>query len=212
VPTYLLPELPYDFGALEPYISARVLQLHHDQHHAAYVKGANVALERLEEARARGDVTTLPALETALAFNVSGHVLHSIFWSNLAPKSGGGPEGALASAIDRDFGSLEAFRAQLTAAAATVMGSGWAALCWEPLGHKLIVSQLHDHQSNGAQGSAPLLVLDAWEHAYYLQYENRKNEFFDAVWSLWNWADVGHRFEAARATIVHGLAARPHTR
>jgi len=212
VPTYLLPELPYDYGALEPIISRRTLQLHHDQHHAAYVKGANMALERLEEARSRGDVTTLPALESALAFNVSGHVLHSIFWSNLAPAGGGGPDGPLATAIDRDFGSLEAFRAQLSAAAATVMGSGWAALCWEPLGRKLIVSQLHDHQSNGTQGSAPLLVLDAWEHAYYLQYENRKNEFFDAVWSLWNWVDVSHRFDAARAMIVHGLAARPHAR
>jgi superoxide dismutase, Fe-Mn family len=198
MPTYTLPELAYDFGALEPHISARIIELHHDKHHAAYVKGANTTLEKLEEARAKGDFASLPALERALAFHVSGHVLHSLFWENLAPKAGGRPDGALATAIDKDFGSFDAFKKQLNEAAGTVMGSGWAALVWEPLAQKLLISQIYDHQANVAQGSAPLLVVDAWEHAFYLQYENRKTEFFDAVWNVWNWPDIAARFEAAK--------------
>jgi Fe-Mn family superoxide dismutase len=197
--TYTLPELPYDFGALEPHLSARILELHHGKHHAAYVKGANTTLEKLEEARAKSDFAAIPALERALAFNVSGHVLHSLFWTNLAPKAGGRPDGALLAAIDRDFGGFDAFKRQLTEAASTIMGSGWAALVWEPLAKRLLVSQIYDHQSNVAQGSAPLLVLDAWEHAFYLQYENRKTDFFEAVWNLWNWSDVSKRFQAASA-------------
>jgi Fe-Mn family superoxide dismutase len=197
--TYTLPELPYDFGALEPHLSARILELHHGKHHAAYVKGANTTLEKLEEARAKSDFAAIPALERALAFNVSGHVLHSLFWTNLAPKAGGRPDGALLAAIDRDFGGFDAFKRQLTEAASTIMGSGWAALVWEPLAKRLLVSQIYDHQSNVAQGSAPLLVLDAWEHAFYLQYENRKTDFFEAVWNLWNWSDVSKRFQSASA-------------
>jgi superoxide dismutase, Fe-Mn family len=198
MPTYTLPELPYDLGALEPHLSARILELHHGKHHAAYVTGANAALEKLEEARAKSDFASIAALERALAFNVSGHVLHSIFWTNMAPKAGGRPDGALGTAIDRDFGSFDAFKKQLTAAASTVMGSGWAALVWEPLAKRLLVSQIYDHQGNVANGSTPLLVLDAWEHAFYLQYENRKTEFFDAVWNLWNWPDVAKRFAAVK--------------
>ena len=209
MPTYTLPELTYDFGALEPHISGKIMELHHGKHHAAYVTGANQTLERLEEARAKNDFGALPALERALAFHVSGHALHSIFWTNLAPKGGGRPSGQIAATIDRDFGSFDAFRGQLTQAAATVMGSGWAALAWEPLGRKLVVQQIYDHQSNVTQGGSPLLVLDAWEHAYYLQYQNRKTEFFEAVWNLWNWMDVERRFEAARAVVIHGAAARP---
>jgi Fe-Mn family superoxide dismutase len=199
MPTYTLPELSYDFGALEPHISARIIELHHDKHHAAYVKGANTTLEKLEEARAKGDFASLPALERALAFHVSGHVLHSLFWENLAPKAGGRPDGALATAIDKDFGSFDIFKKQLNEAAGTVMGSGWAALVWEPLAQKLLISQIYDHQSNVAQGSAPLLVVDAWEHAFYLQYENRKTEFFDALWNVFNWQDVARKLESARA-------------
>ncbi|HEX4405317.1 MAG TPA: superoxide dismutase [Polyangia bacterium] len=197
MPTYTLPELSYDFGALEPHISARILELHHGKHHAAYVQGANATLEKLEEARAKGDFASLPALERALAFHVSGHVLHSLFWENLAPKAGGKPDGALATAIDKDFGSFDIFKKQLTAAAGSVMGSGWAALVWEPLAKKLLISQIYDHQSNVAQGSAPLLVVDAWEHAFYLQYENRKTEFFDAIWNVFNWQDVARKFQSA---------------
>jgi Fe-Mn family superoxide dismutase len=192
---YTLPELSFDYGALEPHVSARIMELHHGKHHAAYVQGANKALEQLEEARAKGDFAALPALERALAFHVSGHVLHSIFWTNLAPRAGGRPEGALAAALDRDFGSFDAFKKQLTAAAASTMGSGWAALGWEPMGRRLLVMQVYDHQSNVAQGSQPIMVLDAWEHAYYLQYENRKAEFFDAIWNVWNWPDIAKRYQ-----------------
>jgi superoxide dismutase, Fe-Mn family len=195
--TYKLPELPYAVDALEPHISARVMALHHDKHHAAYVKGANETLDALAQARAKRDFASIAGLERALAFNVSGHVLHSLFWTCLGPKAGGQPEGKLAAAIQSDFGDFDAFKRQLTQAAATIMGSGWAALGWEPLGGRLIITQVYDHQSNVAQGSDPVMVLDAWEHAYYLQYENRKTEYFDAIWNVWNWPVIGRRFETA---------------
>jgi len=201
--TYTLPELEYDYAALEPHISGRVLELHHGKHHAAYVKTANTTLEQLDEAREKSEFTRIAALERALAFSLSGHVLHSIFWRNLKPKGGGKPIGPLAEAIDHDFGGFERFRAQLTEVASTIMGSGWAALVWEPLGKRLLTTQIYDHQSNLSQGGIPLMVIDAWEHAYYLQYENRKAEFFGAVWNLWNWKDIGVRFDAARKLEVH---------
>jgi superoxide dismutase, Fe-Mn family len=192
---YTLPELPYPFDALEPHISARIMQLHHGKHHAAYVKAANETLEALEKARAKEDFGAIAALERALAFNVSGHVLHSLFWNCLTRQGGGRPEGGLAGAIERDFGSFDAFKHQLTQAAATLMGSGWAALAWEPLGRRLLVTQIYDHQSNVAQGSSLVMVLDGWEHAYYLLYENRKTEYFDAIWNVWNWPEISRRFE-----------------
>jgi superoxide dismutase, Fe-Mn family len=198
MPTYTLPDLRYDYGALEPHISGKTMELHHDKHHAAYVKGANAVLDRLAEARHGGQYDNIAELERSLAFNLSGHVLHSIFWKNMAPKAGGRPSGELASAIDNDFGDFESFKKQINAVAASVMGSGWAALVWEPLGQQLLVTQIYDHQSNLAQAGTPLLVLDAWEHAFYLQYRNRKTEFFDAVWNLWNWDDVTARFNRGR--------------
>ena len=200
MPTYTLPPLDYDYAALEPHIDARIMQLHHDKHHAAYVEGANRTLDDLAEARARGDVARTAPLERALAFNVSGHVLHSLFWKNMAPKAGDRPSGALAQAIDEDLGGFDAFRRSLTAAASTIMGSGWGALVWEPVAKRLVTAQIYDHQGNSLVGSVPLLVLDAWEHAYYLQYQNRKADFFEAVWSVWNWKDVEARFEAAVAS------------
>jgi superoxide dismutase, Fe-Mn family len=199
---YKLPDLRYDYGALEPHIAGRIMELHHDKHHATYVKGANTALEQLDEARHKSDFTRLAALERALAFNLSGHILHSLFWQNLAPKTGGRPDGELAAAIERDFGGFDAFKKQLSEAAATIMGSGWAALVWEPLGGRLLTTQIYDHQSNLSQAGIPLLVLDAWEHAFYLQYQNRKTEFFEAVWNVWNWADVAARFGAARRVEI----------
>jgi Fe-Mn family superoxide dismutase len=198
MPQYVLPDLPYDHNALEPHISAKIIELHHGKHHAAYVKNANTALERLDEARAKEDFTRLAALEKALAFNLSGHILHSIFWQNMMKKGGGEPDGALADAIKRDLGSFKMFGKQMNEVAATVMGSGWAALVWEPIGQRLLITQIYDHQSNLAQGGVPLMVIDAWEHAYYLQYQNRKTEFFEAIWNVWNWKDISHRFEAAR--------------
>jgi Fe-Mn family superoxide dismutase len=200
--TYTLPKLRYAYDALEPYISRRILELHHDKHHAAYVKNANAALDDLDKAREAGDLSRLGSLERLLAFNLSGHILHSIFWQNMTPQGGGRPEGDLAKAIVRDFGSFDKFKRQLTQAANTVMGSGWAALVWEPAGGRLLTVQIHDHEAEVTPSGTPLLVIDAWEHAYYLQYENRKAEFFDAIWNIWNWRDVGRRFEAARKLDV----------
>lgn len=195
---YVLPDLRYDYGALEPHISGRIMELHHDKHHGGYVKGANQTLEKLDEARDKEDFTRLGALEKALAFNLSGHVLHTLFWQNMTPKGGGQPQGELARAITRDFGSFDRFKKQLTEAASTIMGSGWGALVWEPVGQRLLTTQIYDHQSNLNQGGLPLMVLDAWEHAYYLQYENRKTDFFQVSWNVWNWEDVAERFESVR--------------
>ena len=194
---YKLPDLPYDYAALEPYVSGKIMELHHGKHHAAYVKSANSTLEQLAEARDKDDFARLAALERALAFNLSGHILHSIFWKNMMPKGGGTPEGDFGAALDRDFGNFDRFRRQLSEVASSIMGSGWAALVWEPIGSRLLITQIYDHQSNLAQAGVPLMVLDAWEHAYYLQYQNRKTEFFEAVWNLWNWADIGARYASA---------------
>jgi superoxide dismutase, Fe-Mn family len=194
---YTLPDLPYDFSAMEPHISGQIMELHHGKHHAAYVDAANSVLDQLTEARDKMDFTKLAALERALAFNLSGHILHSIFWQNLSPDGGGEPQGSLAEAIQKDFGNFDQFRTQIAKVASTIMGSGWAALVWEPLGEQLLITQIYDHQSNLAQGGVPLLVIDAWEHAYYLQYQNRKAEFFESLWKLWNWSDIGQRYAAA---------------
>jgi superoxide dismutase, Fe-Mn family len=200
---YVLPDLEYDYGALEPHISGRIMELHHGKHHRAYVDGANKALEQLHEARHKGSYDNIATLERALAFNVSGHVLHSLFWRNLAPKAGGRPTGELAQALDRHFGSFDAFKQQLSKTAATIMGSGWAALLWDTMSAQLLIAQIHDHQSSTVQGAVPLLVLDAWEHAYYLQYHNEKAKFFEAVWNVWNWSDVASRFNDARRFGLH---------
>ena len=194
---YTLPDLRYDYSALEPHISGKLMELHHTKHHAAYVKNANSVLEQLDESRAKGDFARLAALERALAFNLSGHILHSIFWKNLAPKGGGAPYGVFAGAIQKDFGGFQLFRNQLNEVASSIMGSGWAALVWEPIGKRLLITQIYDHQSNLAQAGVPLMVIDAWEHAYYLQYQNRKTEFFEVVWRLWNWEDISARYASA---------------
>jgi Fe-Mn family superoxide dismutase len=196
-PRYTLPELDYDYGALEPHISGRIMELHHGKHHAGYVKNANLTITLLEEARAAESFTHLAELERALAFNLSGHVLHSILWKNMTPKGGDRPDGELARAIDRSFGSFDRFRRQMTEAASTILGSGWAALTLEPVGECLLIMQVYDHQSNLCQGGVPLMLIDAWEHAYYLQYQDQKTAFFEAVWHLWNWKDVAERFAAA---------------
>jgi Fe-Mn family superoxide dismutase len=197
--TYTLPALGYDYGALEPHISGQIMELHHDKHHAAYVKGANEALEKLAGAREKDDFSTISQLEKNLAFHLSGHVLHSLFWTNLGPGGGGEPTGALAEQIGTDFGSFSRFRAQMVEAATTIQGSGWALASWDPTGERIIVQQVHDHQGNHGQGTDPLLAIDAWEHAYYLQYKNEKADFFEAVWNVFDWKDVTSRLETARA-------------
>jgi Fe-Mn family superoxide dismutase len=194
---YTLPDLPYDYSALEPHISGKIMELHHGKHHAGYVKNANTVLEELFESRQKDDFTRITSLERSLAFNLSGHILHSIFWKNMQPKGGGNPDGDFLKAIQKDFGDFSRFRKQLSQVASTIMGSGWAALVWEPIGERLLITQIYDHQSNLAQAGVPLMVIDAWEHAYYLQYQNRKTDFFEAVWNVWNWKDIAARYVSA---------------
>ncbi|MFI6514230.1 superoxide dismutase [Spirillospora sp. NPDC050679] len=195
---YTLPDLPYDYAALEPAITGEILELHHSKHHAAYVKGANDTLEKLAEARDKEQFGGLVGLEKTFAFNLSGHVLHSIFWENLSPDGGDRPDGELRAAIDEHFGSFEAFSKQLSSATSLVQGSGWGVLAWEPLGERLVVEQVYDHHGNVGMNSTPLLVFDAWEHAYYLQYRNVRPDYVEKLWSLVNWTDVTARFDKAR--------------
>lgn len=196
---YTLPELPYDYAALEPHISAKIMQLHHDKHHQAYVTGANAALAALSEARETGNLANINKLEKDLAFNVGGHVNHTIFWNNLSPEGGGRPEGELAAAIDEYFGNFEQFQAHFTATALGVQGSGWAMLTWDTLGQRANVVQLFDQQGNLPAGTIPLLTLDVWEHAYYLDYLNVRADYVSAFWNIVNWQDVAQRLETARA-------------
>lgn len=194
---YTLPDLGYDYAALEPSISGRIMELHHDKHHQTYVNGANQALEQLAEARDKNDFGTINQLQKNLAFNLAGHVNHAIFWENLSPEGGDKPEGELAQAVEEFFGSFDGLRAQFTAAALGIQGSGWAILAWDSLGEKLIIEQLYDHQSNLAAATVPLLLLDMWEHAFYLDYQNVKADYVKAFWNIVDWADVAERFSRA---------------
>ena len=194
---YELPDLPYAFDALEPHISAEIMELHHDKHHAAYVAGANAALEALAAAREAGDLAAINLWEKNLAFNLGGHTNHSIFWKNLSPNGGGEPTGELAEAINRDFGSFEKFKAHFSAAATSLQGSGWAVLGYDHIAGRLIIEQLTDQQGNTSINFTPLLMLDMWEHAFYLQYKNVKADYVKAVWNVFNWDDVAERFAAA---------------
>ena len=195
---YVLPELTYDYSALAPSISATIMELHHSKHHQAYVTGANTALAQLAEARDSGSLANVNKLEKDLAFNLGGHVNHSIFWTNMSPDGGDKPVGELAAAIDDHFGGFEKFQAHFTAAAMGVQGSGWAALVWDSIGENLIINQFFDQQSNFAAGTVPLLLLDVWEHAYYLDYKNVRADYVKAFWNIANWANVQLRFETAR--------------
>ena len=196
---YTLPDLPYDYAALEPHISGKIMQLHHDKHHQAYVTGANTALEQLAAARDAEDLAAVNKLSKDLAFNVGGHVNHTIFWNNLSPDGGERPEGELAAAIDEFFGSFEKFQAHFTATALGVQGSGWAVLAWDALGQRPNIVQLFDQQGNLPAGTIPLLMLDVWEHAYYLDYLNVRADYVKAFWNIANWQDVAKRFVAARS-------------
>ncbi|GGH66959.1 superoxide dismutase [Rothia aerolata] len=194
---YVLPDLPYDYAALEPHISARIMELHHDKHHATYVAGANTALEKLEEARAKGDFANVGKLSKDLAFNLGGHTNHSVFWKNLSPEGGDKPTGELAAAIDEFFGSFDGFRDHFTNVATTIQGSGWAILAWDTVGKRLVIEQLYDQQGNISVGLIPVLQLDMWEHAFYLDYQNVKGDYVKAFWNIVNWADVAERFDRA---------------
>jgi Fe-Mn family superoxide dismutase len=195
---YTLPDLAYDFAALEPHISGRIMQLHHGKHHAAYVAGANATLDLMAEARDKNDLTWINKLQKDLAFNLGGHVNHSIFWKNLSASGGDKPTGELAAAIDEYFGSFDSFRAHFSANAMGIQGSGWSILAWDVLGQRLIIEQLYDQQGNLVAASVPLLMLDMWEHAFYLDYQNVKADYVAAFWNIVSWQDVQARFEAAR--------------
>jgi Fe-Mn family superoxide dismutase len=201
---YTLPPLPYPYDALEPHYDQATVKLHHDMHHKAYVDGLNAAEEKLAAARQGGDFALVKHWERELAFHGSGHILHALFWSNMAPagKGGGGqPEGDLAAQIAKDFGSFDAFQKQMSAAATTVEGSGWAVLAWQiaPAEPKLTILAVEKHQVNTVSTAAPLLVLDVWEHAYYLKYQNRRAEFVKAFWNIVNWNDVAERLNKAKS-------------
>ena len=193
-----LPPLPYPYNALEPHYDEATVKLHHDIHHAGYVKGLNAAEEKMKQALDSGDYASIKAIERELAFHYSGHLLHSIFWTNLAPKAGGKPSGSLAQQIDKDFGSFDKFQKAMSASAAAVEGSGWALLCWDPVVKRLTLLQTEKHQNYAQWGVVPLFVIDVWEHAYYLKYQNRRAEFIEAIWKLANWSDVQRRLDAAR--------------
>ena len=197
--SYRLPDLAYDYAALEPHLSARIVELHHSKHHQAYVDGANTVTEKLAAARAAGDYAALVGLEKTLAFHVSGHVLHSIYWTNLSPGGGGEPSGELAEAIGVHFGGFASFTAHMTQATVSVQGSGWALLSWDPVGQRLLIEQVENHQNSTLQAATPLLAIDAWEHAYYLQYENRRADYASAIWNVIDWNDVAKRFAEVSA-------------
>ncbi len=195
---YSLPDLPYDYKALEPYISEEQLRLHHDKHHAAYVNATNAILERLDKARQEGTDVDMKATLKELSFNGGGHVLHSLFWPNLAPagKTTGEPSGALADALKEEFGSFERFKKEFTAAAASTEGSGWAALAWCNTTERPVIMQIEKHNINVYPTFRILLVVDVWEHAYYLDYKNERVKFIEAFWKIVNWDEVNRRLEA----------------
>lgn len=195
---YVLPPLPYAKNALDGYLSAEILELHHDKHHAGYVKGLNDALAGLEQARSKGDFANIKPLERALAFHGSGHILHSLYWNSMSPNGGGAPTGDLKQAIDASFGSVDAFRKQFAAATKAAEASSWGVLAWEPLGNRLLTLAVEDHQNMTVQGAVPLLVCDVWEHAYYLRYKNDRGTYVDKFWDVVNWNYAAQRLQAAR--------------
>nr|CAR82600.1 mitochondrial manganese superoxide dismutase [Cyanagraea praedator] len=195
---HTLPDLPYDYGALEPTISAEIMQLHHSKHHQTYINNLNVAEEKLVEAKAKGDISTVIALAPALKFNGGGHINHSIFWQNLSP-DGGEPEGELLAAINRDFGSVENMKNQLSALTVGVQGSGWG---WsgynKQKGTLQIAACPNQDPLEATTGLVPLFGIDVWEHAYYLQYKNVRPDYVKAIWNVANWKDIAARFNAAK--------------
>lgn len=190
---HMLPELPYAYNALEPHYDEATLKLHHGKHHQAYVDGLNKAEEKLSEARVSLDFSLIKHWEREVAFHGSGHLLHSLFWSNMSPNGGGEPTGLLLEDLISNFGSFEAFKKQFSAAAAAVEGSGWALLVHSKEFKGLRILTIEKHQDVSLIGSIPLLTVDVWEHAYYLKYQNRRADWIAAWWNVVNWDDVQNR-------------------
>lgn len=200
-----LPPLPYDYNALEPYYDEATVRLHHDKHFAAYVTGLNNAEEKLAQARESGDFALIQHWERQLAFHGSGVRLHDLFFANMSPKAGGEPSGSLAEQINKDFGSFDNFKKQFSAAGVAVEASGWAVLGWSPEFSKLYITAIENHQKQTIMGMQPLLVMDMWEHAYYLKYQNRRPDWVEAWWHLVNWQDVSMRY----ADVLKGGTTKP---
>lgn len=193
---FKLPELPYGYGDLAPFISEEQLKLHHDKHHLTYVNGANAIFEKLNKARADKSDLDMKATLKELSFHINGHILHSLFWKNLAPagKGGGGlPGGQLAERINAEFGNMERFKKEFMEAALSVEGSGWAALTYLPENDKLVISQIEKHNTNLYAEAKILMALDVWEHAYYLDYKNERAKFIEAFWNIVNWGEAEKR-------------------
>lgn len=194
-----LPDLPYDYNALEPYISADIMKLHHSKHHATYVNNLNVAEEKLADACSKSDVSSVIALQPALKFNGGGHLNHSIFWQNMSPNGGGDPSGELLQAINRDFGSVENMKKQLSGVTTAIQGSGWGWLGYNQTAKKLqIATCANQDPLQATTGLVPLFGIDVWEHAYYLQYKNVRPDYVNAIWQVANWKDVESRYQQAQ--------------
>ncbi len=197
----VLPPLPYAYDALEPYIDKETLTIHHDKHHAGYVRGFNKAWEMLANARASGDYGLIKHWSRELAFHASGHVLHTLYWENMSPKGGGEPKGELADAMAGSFGNFAHFSNHFMAATNSVEGSGWGILAHEPYRGHLVILQTEKHQDLTIWGVYPLLVCDVWEHAYYLKYRNRRGDYVNNFSKIIDWEEVGRRYE-----VVKGIA------
>lgn len=193
-----LPPLPYPYDALEPHIDAETMRLHHDKHHQTYVDGLNKAEKMMAEARQTGDFALIKHWEREAAFHGAGHYLHTLFWNIMAPRAGGKAEGPIAAQIAKDFGSFDRFKKHFSEAAEKVEGGGWALLVWSPRSHRLEILQAEKHQNLSQWDVIPLLVLDVWEHAYYLRYKNERAKYIEAWWNTVNWKHVNERFAAAR--------------
>jgi Fe-Mn family superoxide dismutase len=201
VEKFEVPELPYALDALEPVISKEIMDLHYNKHHKTYVTNLNAALEQEAQAEAQKDLAAQVALQQAIRFNGGGHINHSIFWTNLAPKSQGGgelPTGDLASAITAEFGSLQAFIDQFNAKTAAIQGSGWGWLGYNKAKKRLEIVTCANQDPLSTLGFIPLLGIDVWEHAYYLQYKNVRAEYLKAIWGVVNWKNVAERFQKAK--------------
>jgi Fe-Mn family superoxide dismutase len=197
---YILPDLPYAYDALEPYIDKQTVTLHHDKHHQGYVSSLNNTLKKLAEAREKGDHSAVKALKRDLAFNGSGAVLHTLYWEGLCPASEckEPTSGAFLEQAKKDFGSLDAMKAEMSAAAKAVEGSGWAVIAREPVGQQLMIFQAENHQKLTIWGVVPLFVIDVWEHAYYLKYQNRRADYVDNIWKIVNWKKIEEKFGKAK--------------
>jgi len=195
---YELPKLNYGYGDLAPHISEQQLTLHHQKHHQAYVNGVNAIFDKLEKARKEGTDLDTKATLKELSFHIGGHVLHSLFWANMAPAGKGGKMSSeLTSTINEEFGSFERFKKEFTQAAASAEGSGWATLTYCNRTKRPLIMQIEKHNVHVYPGFKPLLVLDVWEHAYYLDYKNDRAKFVENFWNLVNWDEVGKRFKDA---------------